>query len=510
MISSSSSSFNQNTTALLTKTMSSNRFVANKFNVRKDRPVRSHCGISGHTMEKCYKLHGFPPGYKFNKGRNVSANSSVHQVSRNQLPITYEQCQQLLQMFKPTVTELDASANQVSSFIVKDSESKIMQGEGITSAGDCLFKTHFSTPDLTHSVFSSSAFPSYQFLISKPAKSPWIIDTGATDHMICSITLFTSITSTVAKSVRLPNGQYASVTHIGTVKISENFVLTDVLCIPSFSFNLVSVSRLTKTLKCYVIFLPSFCFVQHLTSWTTIGVGKEDGGLYHLLPNSDSVLSRNCVSINSVNSALHHSINNVSASMISSDKSVNHGLWHYRLGHLADLPMKLLSPMIPHLLHKSNTICRIYSISADLTSTDTISADLPPAVLPSIPSNSQPSRKTTRIKHPPSYLLDYHCHLATTSDPISSFTAAGCLWKPTRLHITNDLGPGLDLTIHCKSRNDDLGQHVVPFGGEYIFAPTSGKPLCSSAACHGQEKPIGLISTMLPGILVVVVIAVGQ
>ncbi|KAJ6750111.1 hypothetical protein OIU85_000716 [Salix viminalis] len=46
---------------------------------------------------------------------------------------------------------------------------------------------------------------------------------------------------------------------------------------------------------------------------------------------------------------------------------------------------------------------------------------------------------------------------------------AGCLWKPTRLHITNELGPGLDLTIHCKSRNDDLGQHVVPFGGEYTF-----------------------------------------
>ncbi|KAG5226213.1 self-incompatibility family protein [Salix suchowensis] len=46
---------------------------------------------------------------------------------------------------------------------------------------------------------------------------------------------------------------------------------------------------------------------------------------------------------------------------------------------------------------------------------------------------------------------------------------AGCLWKPTRLHITNELCPGLDLTIHCKSRNDDLGQHVVPFGGEYTI-----------------------------------------
>ncbi|KAJ6958667.1 hypothetical protein NC653_040347 [Populus alba x Populus x berolinensis] len=52
---------------------------------------------------------------------------------------------------------------------------------------------------------------------------------------------------------------------------------------------------------------------------------------------------------------------------------------------------------------------------------------------------------------------------------IATCDAAGCLWKPTRLNINNDLGPGLDLTIHCKSKNNDLGQHVVPFGGEYTI-----------------------------------------
>jgi hypothetical protein len=32
---------------------------------KKDRPICSHCGITGHTVDKCYKLHGYPPGYKF-------------------------------------------------------------------------------------------------------------------------------------------------------------------------------------------------------------------------------------------------------------------------------------------------------------------------------------------------------------------------------------------------------------------------------------------------------------
>uniref|UniRef100_A0A6N2KHR5 S-protein homolog n=1 Tax=Salix viminalis TaxID=40686 RepID=A0A6N2KHR5_SALVM len=108
------------------------------------------------------------------------------------------------------------------------------------------------------------------------------------------------------------------------------------------------------------------------------------------------------------------------------------------------------------------------------------------------------------IYHRASSLQAYCCWIITTFD-------AGCLWKPTRLHITNDLGQGLDLTIHCKSRNDDLGQHVVPFGGEYTidFCPNFwGTTLffCGMSDIYdiyGQEKPIGLISTMLPGILVV-------
>ena len=45
-------------------------------NKGKDRPVCSHCGITGHTMEKCYKLHGYPPGYRA-KGKNPKADQVV-------------------------------------------------------------------------------------------------------------------------------------------------------------------------------------------------------------------------------------------------------------------------------------------------------------------------------------------------------------------------------------------------------------------------------------------------
>ena len=241
-------------------------------------------------MEKCYKIHGFPPGYKFNRGKNEppSANQ-VFDCDTPQLPITYKRCQQLINMFKPSISEYDSYVNQVS-----------MQGENMTTTGDSSLTNGMQLYDLDskHFVFASSLSLTPQPSLINSTKTSWIIDTGATNHMICSKLFFSSITSTVSKSVRLPNGQYALVTHIGTIKISDSFILTDVLCIPSFSFNLIYVSKLIKNLQYYVIFLLKFCFVQHLKSWKIIGVGKEAGGLYHLLQNPVFVLPKNSVYVN--------------------------------------------------------------------------------------------------------------------------------------------------------------------------------------------------------------------
>ena len=44
----------------------------NKGNNKKERPLFTHCNMLEHTIDKCYKLHGYPPRYK-PKGRS-SAN----------------------------------------------------------------------------------------------------------------------------------------------------------------------------------------------------------------------------------------------------------------------------------------------------------------------------------------------------------------------------------------------------------------------------------------------------
>ncbi|XP_072058054.1 uncharacterized protein [Arachis hypogaea] len=47
---------------------------------RKDRPLCAHCGLLGHTEDKCYCLHGYPPGYFQNKP--VNTKSQVHHVAK--------------------------------------------------------------------------------------------------------------------------------------------------------------------------------------------------------------------------------------------------------------------------------------------------------------------------------------------------------------------------------------------------------------------------------------------
>ena len=35
----------------------------------------AHCKMAGHSTQRCYKIHGYPPGHKLYKGRKVAATA---------------------------------------------------------------------------------------------------------------------------------------------------------------------------------------------------------------------------------------------------------------------------------------------------------------------------------------------------------------------------------------------------------------------------------------------------
>ena len=81
--------------------------------------------------------------------------------------------------------------------------------------------------NLKHSIFVAKVVNRNAF-----SCNTWILDSGATDHIICSISLLTSITTLTQCVVELPNSESAQVTHIGTVKLSATLILDHVLCVP--------------------------------------------------------------------------------------------------------------------------------------------------------------------------------------------------------------------------------------------------------------------------------------
>lgn len=85
----------------------------------------------------------------------------------------------------------------------------------------------------------------YKFLIEKNV-ARWILDSRASDHIICSLDYFTTCTKVKELNIKLPNGDYVPVSHIGTVKIAS-LLLLNVLYMPIFNFNLISVSKLTSS-----------------------------------------------------------------------------------------------------------------------------------------------------------------------------------------------------------------------------------------------------------------------
>ena len=189
---------------------------------------------------KCYKLHGYPPGHKLfikPRGAHVLAAQStlalaatVDNFSNIRIGLTKAQYHQLMALLLSGTSSTAQPSTPPDPFFPPP----------ISGINFCLNAHAHTNLSLSH--------------------APWIIDTGATYHMVCCTSFFTTITSVISQPVELPNGTHVFATHIGTVQLMPLICLTQVLCIPSFNFNLLSVKKLSTHLTCccYPIFDPPF------------------------------------------------------------------------------------------------------------------------------------------------------------------------------------------------------------------------------------------------------------
>ncbi|XP_061372446.1 uncharacterized protein LOC133314915 [Gastrolobium bilobum] len=235
---------------------------------RRSRPVCTYCNIPGHTREKCFKLHGYPPGYKPKPIRpNFSPNTpqaysfqSVSHPSPN-FP-------------KPTFAAASSTTDSPLAFTPTQYNQLLTLIQQSSAAG-----SSSSAPSVTTTTPSIASF-SGMSPRSLP-RSCWVLDTGATHHVCISSDLFVSSVPSDSMVV-FPNDSSDFVSTVGSVCISESFLLLNVLCVPSFMFNLLSISALTRDSPFFANFSSSHCLLQDRASATTIGIARRYGDLYVL------------------------------------------------------------------------------------------------------------------------------------------------------------------------------------------------------------------------------------
>ncbi|RVW60654.1 hypothetical protein CK203_048897 [Vitis vinifera] len=80
---------------------------------------------------------------------------------------------------------------------------------------------------------------------------------------------------------------------IGLALPLPSLPLTSVLYTPECPFNLISISKITRTLNCSITFSDKFVTLQDRSTGKTIGIGRESQGLYHLTSDSSPAV---CIS----------------------------------------------------------------------------------------------------------------------------------------------------------------------------------------------------------------------
>lgn len=120
-----------------------------------------------------------------------------------------------------------------------------------------------------------------------PHTTDWIIDSGASDHITTSFSLLTDHVP-IGSLIHLPKGQTFTISHKGTIHLTPDIILFNVLYVPQFKYNLLSGSKLASQSNYCLIFYPNICVFQDLLHRKLRGIGKLDGGLYKLCLHTSS------------------------------------------------------------------------------------------------------------------------------------------------------------------------------------------------------------------------------
>lgn len=163
-------------------------------NSKKISQFCEHCQCPHHTRATCWKIHGKPADWVPRHLRN-NDNKGMHASSKG--PSTTS----------PSTTSVDlpfskAQLEQLSKILAGSSTSLIASGTALNATS------------------------------LQPA--PWIIDSGSSDHMTGNRSLFSDYSPQLgSRFVKIADGSFTRVTGVGTIQLTNEYTLKNVLFVPS-------------------------------------------------------------------------------------------------------------------------------------------------------------------------------------------------------------------------------------------------------------------------------------
>ncbi|GAU15685.1 hypothetical protein TSUD_109430 [Trifolium subterraneum] len=205
----------------------------------------TYCHKTNHVVDNCFKKHGFPPGYRFRDG-TIAGGKSQGQPSTNCVDAEAHPSNTNVESDKRVVASFSSEEYQVLMSLLKNNARSA--GEGTSSQVNSLSRFVASA--------SSNTVPGINPITT------WIIDSGATDHVCNSFSLFTNHKKITPIPIKLPNGNRVIADTVGDVQVTKNIELHNVLYMPHFKYNLISASKVAQDLACNFVFTDKLCLIQ--------------------------------------------------------------------------------------------------------------------------------------------------------------------------------------------------------------------------------------------------------
>nr|GFB40710.1 hypothetical protein [Tanacetum cinerariifolium] len=191
---------------------------------RNDVRGYKHCtnfDQDGHTVEQCFEKIGYPDWFE----NELQRDQSFPGVDQKLVATV---CQEVMKMFQGKNDGQDMSGASTS----------------MHHAGMSLHVRTFALSSQSNGIRINQL----------------IIDTGASNDMCPHTTLFsTTFILTKPITVHLPDGNSKLVTTARHIQLTPSVMLFNVLYVPEFKFNLLSVGKIPNTQKYFAQFFPSYC-----------------------------------------------------------------------------------------------------------------------------------------------------------------------------------------------------------------------------------------------------------